>query len=54
MSVACGANGEGATCSATGKTTAEMQTPSTFSGWDTTIWELVQGQYPKLKGVGGQ
>ena len=34
----------------------EMQTPQTFidAGWDTSIWELVQGQYPKLKGVGGQ
>ena len=54
MTVACGSNDTDATCSATGKTTAQMQTPSTFSGWDTTIWELVQGQYPKLKGVGGQ
>jgi len=38
------------------KTTAEMQTPQTFidAGWDTTIWELIQGQYPKLKNVGGQ
>ncbi|MDD3766660.1 MAG: GLUG motif-containing protein [Eubacteriales bacterium] len=38
----------------TGKTTAEMQTPSTFSSWDTAIWSLVAGQYPKLIGVGGQ
>ncbi|MDD3594689.1 MAG: GLUG motif-containing protein, partial [Candidatus Gastranaerophilales bacterium] len=37
-----------------GKNTADMKTPATFSGWDTTIWSLVQGQYPKLKGVGGQ
>jgi len=39
-----------------GKTTTEMQTPQTFidAGWDTNIWELVQGQYPKLKNVGGQ
>ncbi|MCR4881771.1 MAG: hypothetical protein K6A44_07460 [bacterium] len=37
-------------------TPTEMKTPSTFidAGWDTTIWELVQGQYPKLKNLGGQ
>jgi len=44
----------GITSGTNGKSTAEMQTPSTYSGWDTTIWEFVQGQYPKLKGVGGQ
>jgi len=32
-----------------GKTTAEMKTASTFAGWDTAIWNLVNGQYPTLK-----
>jgi len=31
-----------------GKTTTEMQTPSTFSGWDADIWTLVAGNYPTL------
>jgi len=38
-----------------GKTTAEMQTPSTFIGWEnetlddgTLIWILKEGEYPKL------
>ena len=33
-----------------GKTTVEMQTPSTFidAGWSTTIWSLTNGDYPKL------
>jgi hypothetical protein len=35
----------------TGKTTAQMKTLSTFTGWDfTSIWHIVQGQtYPFLK-----
>jgi len=32
-----------------GKTTAEMKTPTTFASWDTSIWNLVAGQYPTLK-----
>jgi hypothetical protein len=31
------------------KTTSEMKTPSTFSDWDTNIWNLVDGAYPTLK-----
>lgn len=32
------------------KTTSEMKTPSTFSGWDyTTIWFMSSGQYPRLR-----
>ena len=36
-----------------GKTTSQMKTPSTFIGWDTNIWNLVDGAYPtfKLKNV---
>ena len=53
----CGHIESGVSCSgATLKTTTQLQTPSTFTsaGWSTSIWNLVQGQYPKLKGVGGQ
>lgn len=31
-----------------GKTTAEMKTPSTFVGWNTDIWDIVEGDYPIL------
>ena len=41
-----GANNYGAT----GKTTAEMKTQSTFSGWDfTTIWQMIGTNYPDLR-----
>lgn len=35
----------------TGKTTAEMKTAATFTGagWDTSIWNIQDGQYPTLK-----
>jgi hypothetical protein len=33
----------------TGLTTSEMKTPSSFSAWDTNIWNLVDGAYPTLK-----
>ena len=33
----------------TGKTTEEMQTPSTYENWDTSIWNIVQGAYPSFK-----
>ena len=34
----------------TGKTTAEMQTQSTYSGWDfDTIWQMNEGEYPTLR-----
>ena len=44
-------NTSGLTWSGTGigKTTSEMKTPSTFSGWSTDIWDIVQGSYPTLK-----
>jgi hypothetical protein len=32
-----------------GKTTSEMQDPSTFSTWDTDIWSLISGSYPSLQ-----
>ncbi len=33
-----------------GRTTTQMQTPSTFGTWDTSVaWELRSGQYPLLK-----
>ncbi len=40
----------GFTLGATGQTTAEMKTAQTFidDGWDTSIWNLQDGQYPKL------
>jgi hypothetical protein len=34
---------------ATGKTTTEMKTATTFSTWNATIWNIVEGQYPTLK-----
>ncbi len=33
---------------AIGKTTQEMQTPSTYDTWDQNIWNFVQGEYPTL------
>jgi len=44
----------GSTAGATGKTTAEMQTQSTFTnaGWDfasaSPVWSMPSGEYPKL------
>jgi len=31
-----------------GRTTAEMQTASTFVGWAGDVWELTEGDYPRL------
>jgi hypothetical protein len=45
-------NSSGLTTSAsgTGKTTAQMKTLSTFTGWDfTSVWNIAQGTYPFLK-----
>jgi hypothetical protein len=53
--IACGlsySDGEGCTLSSggsLGKTRSEMKTVSTFSDWDTSIWNLVDGAYPTLK-----
>ena len=33
----------------TGRDTATIQTVSNYSGWSTTIWNLVEGSYPTLK-----
>ncbi|WP_205668636.1 GLUG motif-containing protein, partial [Ammoniphilus sp. CFH 90114] len=33
-----------------GKTTSKMMDPTTFAGWDTTIWDIQSGKYPTLKG----
>jgi CTP:phosphocholine cytidylyltransferase-like protein len=30
-------------------TTAEMQTVTTYDGWDTAIWNIVDGEYPTFK-----
>jgi hypothetical protein len=30
-------------------TTAEMQTATPFTSWDTNIWNFVVGSYPTLK-----
>jgi hypothetical protein len=36
----------------TGKTTAEMQTQSTFTDWDfTTVWNIASGLYPFLRSL---
>ena len=32
-----------------GSSTSEMQTPSTFTGWNTSNWALFSGYYPLLK-----
>jgi len=37
---------------ATGKTTAQMKTASTYVGWSSTIWSLQDGQYPTLQAFG--
>lgn len=34
---------------AVGKTTAQMKTASTYVGWSTSIWRLVDGSYPTFK-----
>jgi FlaG/FlaF family flagellin (archaellin) len=48
--VMCG-NGDGSNgcITANGKTTEEMKKILTYSGWDTNIWNLTNGKYPKLK-----
>ncbi|MCC2626091.1 MAG: hypothetical protein K0R14_1964 [Burkholderiales bacterium] len=35
-------------CPDGGRTTAQMQTVSTYKGWNTNIWKLTDGEYPKL------
>ena len=32
-----------------GKTTDEMKKQTTYEGWDTNVWSIVNGDYPKLK-----
>jgi hypothetical protein len=34
---------------ATGKTTKELQTPSTYAGWNPSKWIIQEGKYPMLK-----
>lgn len=47
----CGSDGSGG-FGALGKTTSQMKTVSTYSGWDfTSTWELIPGNYPRLKNV---
>lgn len=43
-------SGQTTSAGGVGKTTAEMKDPQTFidAGWDTTIWYLVEGEYPRL------
>lgn len=39
--------GQADSAAGNGRTTAEMKTPTTFSGWNTThTWNLTQGNYP--------
>lgn len=35
-------------CSGTAASTTVMKTPSTYSGWDTNIWNITAGSYPTL------
>lgn len=39
----------GAGTAGIGKTTAQMKTASTYTGWSTSIWRLADGSYPTLK-----
>ncbi|KAB2920947.1 MAG: T9SS type A sorting domain-containing protein [Bacteroidetes bacterium] len=42
-------SGRSSSARGTGKTTAEMKTQSTFTGWDfVSTWEIVPGNYPRL------
>jgi hypothetical protein len=36
------------------KTESELKTGSTFTGWDTSIWLITDGNYPELKGIVGK
>ena len=33
----------------TGKINDDMKKQSTYSGWDDTVWNIVNGEYPKLR-----
>ena len=41
-------SGQATSSGGEGKTTSEMFEPSTFVDWDRNIWNIVQGEYPKL------
>ena len=45
-----GIGGSDAAGSAEGKTTADMQTNTAFTGWDGNIWSFESGRYPLLIG----
>ncbi len=47
-STICGTYVSSAPTNITAKTTAEMKTASTFSGWSSSIWSLIDGSYPLL------
>ncbi|MBN2651026.1 MAG: hypothetical protein JXR63_01485 [Spirochaetales bacterium] len=36
---------------ATGLSTANMKLAATFSGWDSAVWSIVDGDYPQLKWI---
>lgn len=43
-------SGQAVSAMGTGKTTAQMQTQSTFTDWDfTTVWNIASGTYPFLR-----
>lgn len=43
-------SGQATSALGTGKTTAQMQTQSTFTGWNfTTVWNIASGVYPFLR-----
>ena len=42
-------SGQASSGGGTGKTTAEMQTATTFSTWSTDYWNLVDGAYPTVR-----
>lgn len=45
-------SGQSTSAVGTGKTTAQMQTAATFTGWDTSIWSISNGSYPTFAAPG--
>lgn len=42
-------NTSSGTLTITGKSTDDMKKASTYSGWDTSVWNIADGSYPTLK-----
>jgi len=43
--------GKGTDCG-TGINTTQMKQAATYAGWDSGIWNIVEGSYPTLKNAG--